>query len=211
MLPQDCQIHSVAKMGEGEAELEPMTLPSQVRLLLKRVVPHKTKRQLKRFISRHFSFLSRDGKETDLPVVQTAAPALAAALPSNGGQQVNVIPLQTIDLEMPMPVADSAKSTTFKAGDQVRVRPYEEIAATIDQWSELRGCKFMPEMREYCGTTQRVFKSVERMVDERDYKVKKVKGVLLLEGLVCGGTESYGRCDRACFYFWREEWLERVE
>jgi hypothetical protein len=25
------------------------------------------------------------------------------------------------------------------------------------------------------------------------------------------GTPDYGRCDRACFYFWREEWLEKLD
>ena len=208
MLPQDCQIHSVPKMGEGEAELEPLTLRTRVRLMLKRNVPHKTKRQLKRFINRHFSWLSSDGHESSVTPVRLADPVPAAANPDQLG---NVIPLQTIDVELPVQVADSAKAAALKAGDLVRVRSYEEIATTIDRWGELRGCKFMNEMREYCGTTQRVFRPVERMVDERDYRVKKCKGVVLLEGLVCNGTESYGRCDRACFYFWRDEWLEKIE
>jgi len=28
--------------------------------------------------------------------------------------------------------------------------------------------------------------------------------------LHCQGTSDYGRCDRSCFYFWREEWLEKI-
>jgi hypothetical protein len=51
---------------------------------------------------------------------------------------------------------------------------------------------------------------VERFVDERDYRVKKASGVVLLEGSLCQGTELYGPCDRSCFFFWREEWLEKV-
>ncbi len=93
----------------------------------------------------------------------------------------------------------------------VRVRSEEEIKASLSAWGELKGCLFMDAQRQYCGTTQRVLKPVERFVDERDYRVKKAKGVVLLEGIICGGTPDYGRCDRACFYFWREEWLEQVD
>ena len=69
----------------------------------------------------------------------------------------------------------------------------------------------MPEMLPYCGTIQKVSKRIERFVDEHDYKVKKCRGIVILEGLVCQGTEHYGRCDRACPYFWREEWLEKID
>jgi hypothetical protein len=99
----------------------------------------------------------------------------------------------------------------LKAGDPVRVRSREEIQATLDSWNELRGCLFMEDMWQYCGTTQRVLKPVERFVDERDYRVKKGRGIVLLEGLICQGTPDYGRCDRACFFFWREEWLEKID
>jgi hypothetical protein len=54
-------------------------------------------------------------------------------------------------------------------------------------------------------------KPVKRFVDERDYRVKKAKGIILLEGLICEGTPDYGQCDRACFYFWRQEWLEKMD
>lgn len=97
------------------------------------------------------------------------------------------------------------------SGDRVRVRSLEEILATLNQWGLLRGCMFMPEMEPYCGTIQWVLKPLERFVDERDYHLKKTSGVLLLEGLNCQGTSDYGRCDRHCFYFWREEWLEKID
>jgi len=47
-------------------------------------------------------------------------------------------------------------------------------------------------------------------MDERDYKVKKARGVILLENVICTGTPTFGACDRCCFLFWREEWLEKV-
>ena len=104
-----------------------------------------------------------------------------------------------------------SQATRLKAGDLVRVRSREEIAATLNSWNELRGCMFMEDMWQYCGTTQSVLKSVERFVDERDYRVKRARGLILLEGLICEGTPDYGRCDRACFYFWRQEWLEKID
>lgn len=98
----------------------------------------------------------------------------------------------------------------LQAGDRVRVRTKEEIQATFDSWSEFKGCAFLDEMWQYCGSTQTVHKRVERFVDERDYRIKKVKGVVLLDGVTCSGTAFYGKCDRSCLYFWREEWLERI-
>lgn len=103
------------------------------------------------------------------------------------------------------------EEVTFKTGDMVLVRPIEEIRATLNADNWLRGCKFMPEMEQYCGTVQRVFKPVERFVNECDYTVRKAKGLVLLENVFCQGLAGVGRCDRSCFYFWRVEWLERLE
>jgi hypothetical protein len=99
----------------------------------------------------------------------------------------------------------------FNPGDGVVVRSRDQIQATLNYWNELKGCSFLPEMWQYCGTTQRVLKPVKRFVDERDYRVKQVKSVYLLEGVICQGFELYGECDRACFYWWREEWLEKID
>jgi hypothetical protein len=101
-------------------------------------------------------------------------------------------------------------ATSLKAGDTVRVRSREEIQATLDRWKELKGCAFLEYMGQYCGTTQRVLQVMERFLDERDYHVKKCKGIILLEGVICHGTPVFGRCDRCCHLFWREEWLEKI-
>lgn len=110
------------------------------------------------------------------------------------------------------PVARCSGSSDrrIQAGDWVRVRSLEEIEATLNHWRQLRGCTFMPEMAAYCGTIQRVLKRMERFVDERDLCVKTSKGIVLLAGVICEGTADFGSCDRSCFYFWREEWLEKI-
>ena len=99
----------------------------------------------------------------------------------------------------------------LEAGDLVQVRSKEEIEATLDHLGKSRGCAFLEGMEPYCGTVQRVLKPMERFVDERDLRVKKCKGLVLLEGVMCQGVTTFGRCDRCCFMFWREEWLEEVE
>lgn len=99
----------------------------------------------------------------------------------------------------------------FAKGDQVRVRSRAEITSTLDPFKELKGCAFLPQMYQYCGTQQRVLRSMQRFMDERDYKLKKVHGVVLLENIMCNGTATFGACDRCCFLFWREEWLEPLE
>lgn len=99
----------------------------------------------------------------------------------------------------------------LKAGDLVRVRSREEIKTTLDHWGAVKGCSFMPEMWPYCDTPQRVLKPMDRFFDERDYKLRRTRGIILLEKTICEGTALFGRCDRACFFFWREEWLEKVE
>lgn len=98
----------------------------------------------------------------------------------------------------------------FNPGEQVYIKSKDQIQLTLNHWNELKGCSFLPEMWQYCETTQKVLQPVTRFVDERDSRVKKVKGVYLLEGVNCHGFELYGRCDRACFYFWREEWLSPI-
>lgn len=99
--------------------------------------------------------------------------------------------------------------TMLNSGDLVRVKSAEEIRGTLDNWNKLKGCSFMEEMHQYCGTVQRVHKRVDKFLDERDYRTKRCKGIYLLEGVMCQGTIDFGPCDRSCFFFWREEWLEK--
>ena len=105
----------------------------------------------------------------------------------------------------------AAVGTKLRAGDPVRVRSREEIEATLDEVNELRGCSFTSEMWAYCGTTQRVLKPMEVFLDERNYQTKRCTGIVLLEGAICQGSAYPQGCDRCCFFFWREEWLETLE
>lgn len=99
----------------------------------------------------------------------------------------------------------------LQAGDMVRVRSKEEIYSTLDFEKKFHGCTFLDCMGEYCGTTQRVYKPMIRFLDERDFKFKKTRGIVLLENVFCDGNLVFGHCDRSCFLFWREEWLEKMQ
>lgn len=104
----------------------------------------------------------------------------------------------------------SNQTQSLKAGDLVRVRSKEEIESTLNHLGQLKGCSFMDVMTPYCGTVQHVLKPMERFVDERDLRVKKCSGLILLDGVMCQGTTEFGRCDRSCLMFWRQEWLEKM-
>lgn len=107
--------------------------------------------------------------------------------------------------------AAGSPALEFKAGEWVRVKSREEIISTLDKFDELKGCAFLEPMYEYCGTVQKVYVKVERFLDERSFKVRSAKGLYFLENLQCTGTEVFGRCDRRCYYFWRAEWLEKMD
>jgi hypothetical protein len=113
--------------------------------------------------------------------------------------------------ERPLVRPTGGSLTRLKAGDLVRVRPKAEIDGTLNHWRQLRGCTFMPEMERFCETTQQVLKPLERFVDERDLRVKSASGIVLLNGVNCQGTTDFGRCDRSCLLFWREEWLVKID
>ncbi len=104
----------------------------------------------------------------------------------------------------------SIQAENLQPGDLVRIRSKEDIRATLDDWNRLKGCGFLEEMWPYCSTEQRVYKRVEQFMDERDYVVKKCRKLVILDGVFCHGTVDFGKCDRTCFFFWREEWLEKI-
>lgn len=115
------------------------------------------------------------------------------------------------DTKPPAPVVRILPGDRLQAGDWARVRSQEDIEATLNHWKQLKGCTFMQEQIQYCGTIHKVQKRMKQFVDERDLRVKKVSGIILLEGVMCQGTADFGSCDRSCLYFWREEWLEKID
>ncbi len=104
-------------------------------------------------------------------------------------------------------------SPVLQAGDRVRVRPAEYIRGTLDATGALKGCAFALGMYPYCGREFRVAKVVGRFFDEARWRMLRARNLVILEGVHCDGASSPDTqgCDRMCFYFWRNEWLERVD
>ena len=102
-------------------------------------------------------------------------------------------------------------TSRLQPGDLVRVRSLEAVRRTLDRRGICGGLRFMPVQHAYCGKTFRVLKQVNTFLDERDFRVKRLRGVVILEGAYCDGTPLEPEpCDRMCFLFWKEAWLEKV-
>jgi hypothetical protein len=99
---------------------------------------------------------------------------------------------------------------SLSVGEWVEVRSKQEILATLDKNGQLAGLPFMPEMFAFCGKRFRVFKRAHKTCDTvNDYKGRKMKNTVHLDGLRCNG-ESHGGCEASCLLFWNTAWLRRV-
>jgi hypothetical protein len=103
----------------------------------------------------------------------------------------------------------------LKAGDCVRVLSLEEITSTLDDRGTLDGMGFLPAMMaRYCGGTYTVRKPVQRFFDERSWRMLRLKDSVILEGVYCEPElflrSEFAGCQRSCFLFWKEAWLERA-
>jgi hypothetical protein len=114
--------------------------------------------------------------------------------------------LSPVQLSPPHP--DSAMN--LKPGEWVRVKSAKEILATLDVDGKLQGLGIMPEMLAFCGRQFKVLKVVNKIVLESTGELRKIRApTVLLQGAICDGS-AHGGCDKSCFCFWREDWLERV-
>jgi len=105
---------------------------------------------------------------------------------------------------------DTGQILNLKPGELVLVRPIEQILATLDANRRHKGLLWMNGMSRYCGTRQRVYKRVERIILEQTGQLRHLKDTVLLDGVICDGGQ-YGGCDRSCHFFWKEAWLKRIE
>lgn len=99
----------------------------------------------------------------------------------------------------------------YATGNLVRVRSVNNVSKTLDPLNSLDGCLFMKQMWDYCGKTFTIIKVVIHIFDEFQCKMYKTKIPLyLLDTVICNGlVDSFThRCDRSCYFFWHEEWIE---
>ncbi len=107
----------------------------------------------------------------------------------------------------PSRTCSPAEVLNLQPGERVRVKSESEILAMLDSCGKSKGLAWIPCMSQYCGKEYRVYKRVEKIILESTGEIRKARNTVLLEGVICDGL--YG-CDRSCFPFWREVWLERV-
>jgi hypothetical protein len=102
----------------------------------------------------------------------------------------------------------------LQPGERVRVKSWDQVLQTLDPSNRYEGCSFTSVMRSFCGQTCIVRRRVELFFDERRYKMLKAKNMVILENVFCqtspDGHQAFGGCDRSCYLFWKEAWLERV-
>lgn len=114
----------------------------------------------------------------------------------------------TLPPGQPGPVAD----LNLQPGELVRVKPYNEILATLDGLKN-RGMYFDAEMVPHCGRVYRVQARVKNFINEKTGKMSTLKTpAVILEGVWCKSYYSNCRmfCPRSIYSWWREIWLERV-
>ena len=137
---------------------------------------------------------------------------LSSSTQTGGAQTGGVEDVQTSQ--------DSARSVAFpplglQPNERVRVKSLEEIRKTLDATGRCEGCGFTAAMPQYCGKTTTVLKRVDRFFDERNAKLLKAKNMVLLAEFFCHSPPdvnlAWAGCDRSCYLFWKEAWLERVE
>ena len=114
-----------------------------------------------------------------------------------------------IAVGQPTPTCDLA----LQPGELVRVKSHKEILSTVDTKYMNRGLGFDAEQVPYCGGIYRVKARVNRFIDEKTGKMRKLKTpAVMLEGVYCQARYSNTKmfCPRAIYSWWREIWLERV-
>ncbi|MDP3174275.1 MAG: hypothetical protein Q8M88_07560 [Phenylobacterium sp.] len=98
----------------------------------------------------------------------------------------------------------------LQAGEWVRIKPVEQIQATLDANGKNLGLAFEPEMKRYAGGVFQVEFLVDRIIQEETGVMSPLTHTVALRDLVCQGI-CVKNCPRSNPLYWRESWLERVE
>lgn len=101
------------------------------------------------------------------------------------------------------------KPSRFAEGSWVRVRDAGSIFATLSLAKSLRGLVWVWQQWPYCGTVHRVFRPVQRMMDD-GWQIRAISGTVLLDTVPCSGPQGHHGCGRECPMMFRDEWLEEV-
>lgn len=109
-----------------------------------------------------------------------------------------------------MPFRSGINGHSFRVGDWVEVRPFEEVFATLDGEGCLDGLPFMPEMVQYCGSRFRVTKSAHKTCDPSGATNMRRMADAVHLNTRCDGKGHDG-CEAQCLLFWKTAWLKPIE
>ena len=98
----------------------------------------------------------------------------------------------------------------LQPGEWVRIKPADEIKATLGPDGRNFGLSFEPEMSRYIGGVYQVDFPVRSIILEETGQMARLNRTVALKGLNCKGICAKN-CPRANTLYWRESWLERVE
>jgi hypothetical protein len=106
----------------------------------------------------------------------------------------------------------------LKPGEVVRVKTFDQVVATLDRRRRNRGMGVCHEMTRCCGTVAEVRYRVDRLIEEKSGKMRRLNHTVTLrnprgEPSLCDECLCYGEmgdCPRGELMYWREIWLERV-
>lgn len=92
------------------------------------------------------------------------------------------------------------RRSRYSAGDLVRIRSAEEIAATLDDHGTLDALPFMPEMAAFCGRTFTVRSSAHKTCDSANQSgLRSMNAAVHPKGLHCDGS-AHGGCQSRCSF-----------
>ncbi len=106
-----------------------------------------------------------------------------------------------------------SESLNLQPGEWVEVKLPAEIGATITPDGMNKGMRYDLEMNKYCGRRYRVQARVEKIINEKNGKMSRMKTPCIqLENVFCRAelTENRLGCPRASSTYWREIWLKRA-
>ena len=105
------------------------------------------------------------------------------------------------------------KPAKFREGDVVRVRSKSDVLSSVDTPNKFLESLFVDQILDYCGKQFKVYKILYHYFDEHKYRMFKViEPLYILDGLICYGEDDMFevKCNRSCYLFLHETWLEKV-
>jgi hypothetical protein len=116
--------------------------------------------------------------------------------------------------KIPDGTSTPAETLDLQPGEWVQVKSPQEIGATITTSGFNRGMRYDMEMAKYSGERYRVQMRVDKLINEKNGKMGRMKSAAIqLENVYCRAECTSARlgCPRAVNTYWREIWLKRCE